>query len=289
MADRYDRRNQDVGNILALEHVNLRIPDQGLATTFYIVGLGLTRDPYLMVGTENMWANVGQQQFHLPTGAPQVTPGFVGVVVPDLHALTARLAAVRDKLGGTRFGSVAEDKHVLVTCPWGNRLRCHGAGPEFGDMSLGIAYVEFPVAPGRAPGIARFYEAVLGAPATVTPDPAGAVTRVRIGGRQELIFRETAGEVPPYDGHHIAIYIADFSGPHERLRERGLVTEESGEYQYRFQDIVDLETGRPLFTVEHEVRSATHPMYLRPLVNRNPAQRQPTYARGRDAFVPGMG
>jgi hypothetical protein len=288
MGDRYDRRNQDVGNILALEHVNLKIPDQGLATTFYIVGLGFTRDPYLMVGTENMWANLGQQQFHLPTGAPQVAPGFVGVVVPDLHALTARLAAARDKLGGTRFGYVAEDKHVLVTCPWGNRLRCHGAGPEFGDMSLGIAYVEFPVAPGRAPGIARFYGAVLGAPATVTPDPAGAVARVRIGGRQELIFRETAGEVPPYDGHHIAIYIADFSGPHERLRERGLITEESGEYQYRFQDIVDLETGRPLFTVEHEVRSATHPMYLRPLVNRNPAQRQPTYARGRDAFVPGM-
>jgi hypothetical protein len=29
-------------------------------------------------------------------------------------------------------------------------------------------------------------------------------------------------------------------------------------------------------------------MFLRPLVNRNPAQRQPTYQRGRDAFVPGM-
>jgi len=28
-------------------------------------------------------------------------------------------------------------------------------------------------------------------------------------------------------------------------------------------------------------------MFLRPLVNRNPAQRQPTYARGRDAFYPG--
>jgi len=36
------------------------------------------------------------------------------------------------------------------------------------------------------------------------------------------------------------------------------------------------------------VRSVTHPMYLRPLVNRNAAQRQRTYARGRDAFVPGM-
>ena len=69
MADnRYDRTTQDVGNIVALEHVNVKIPDQQLATLFYVVGLGLTRDPYLMIGLENMWVNVGQQQFHLPTG-----------------------------------------------------------------------------------------------------------------------------------------------------------------------------------------------------------------------------
>lgn len=43
----YDRRGQDVGNIVALEHVNLRIPDQLAATAFYVLGLGLTRDPYL--------------------------------------------------------------------------------------------------------------------------------------------------------------------------------------------------------------------------------------------------
>jgi hypothetical protein len=29
-------------------------------------------------------------------------------------------------------------------------------------------------------------------------------------------------------------------------------------------------------------------MYMRPLVNRNAAQRQATYVRGRDAFVPGL-
>ena len=42
-----------------------------------------------------------------------------------------------------------------------------------------------------------------------------------------------------------------------------------------------------LFTIEHEVRSATHPMFMRPLVSRNPTQRQATYQRGRDAFYPG--
>jgi hypothetical protein len=110
-----------------------------------------------------------------------------------------------------------------------------------------------------------------------------------VGNHQELVFRETADPIPDYDGHHMQIYISDFSGPHKWLRERGLVTEESNWYQYRFQDIVDPDSGRVLFTIEHEVRSLRSPLYLRPLVNRNPAQRQPTYERGRDAFVPVAG
>jgi len=42
--------------------------------------------------------------------------------------------------------------------------------------------------------------------------------------------------------------------------------------QYRFQAIVDPEDGKELFTIEHEVRSMKHPLYLGPLVNRNPPQ-----------------
>ena len=286
--DTFDRTRQDVGNIVALEHANVRVPDQGLATSFYVTGLGLTRDPYLMVDIENMWINVGQQQFHLPTGQPQRFPGHIELVVPDLDALKSRLESVTGKLAGTKFGYAVEDKHVVATCPWGNRIRCHAPGPAFGDLTLGMVCVEFPVPPGHAAGIARFYERVMGAPATVTPNGGAAVARVQVGHRQDLAFRETADAPPPYDGHHIAIYIANFSGPHRLLKERGLITQESNEYQYRFQDIVDVETGRPLFTIEHEVRSLTHPMYLRPMVNRNPAQRQATYQRGRDAFVPGM-
>jgi len=267
----YDRSRQDVGNIVALEHVNVRIPDQLAATAFYVVGLGFTRDPYLMVGLDNMWMNVGQQQFHLPTGRPQVLRGTVGVVVPNLGALVSRLAAVRERLAGTAFAYAVEDKHVLVTCPWGNRIRCHGPGPEFGDMTLGLPYVEFPVAADHVEGIARFYRTVFGAPASVVSEGGGARARVRVGPGQELVFRATAESPALYDGHHIAIYIADFSGPHRFLAEHGLVTEESNEYQYRFQVIVDPDTRRPLFEVEHEVRSVTHPMYLRPLINRNPS------------------
>ena len=33
------------------------------------------------------------------------------------------------------------------------------------------------------------------------------------------------------------------------------------------------------------MRSATHPMYLRPLINRNPAQTNRTYASGHDQWL----
>jgi len=289
MADqKHDRATQDVGNIVALEHVNVKVPDQQLATLFYVVGLGLTRDPYLMVGLTNMWVNIGQQQFHLPTGPAQVVRGDVGLVIPDFDELPGRLAMVKGQLAGTQFAYSVEDKHLRVVSPWGNVIRCHPPGPAFADMTLGLPYVEFSVERGTADGIARFYREALGAPASVSRNGGGTTARVTVGPQQELLFRETADSIPPYDGHHVQIYIANFSGPHRWLAERGLVTEESSWYQYRFENIVDPDSARVLFTVEHEVRSLRSPLYLRPLVNRNAAQRQPTYQRGRDAFVPGM-
>ena len=55
----YDRAAEDFGNIVNLGHVNVCVPNQRDATAFYISALGLTRDPYLMTGTNNMWVNVG--------------------------------------------------------------------------------------------------------------------------------------------------------------------------------------------------------------------------------------
>ena len=45
-ATTFNRSEGDLGNIVALEHVNLAIPDQSLATIFYGMGMGFTRDPY---------------------------------------------------------------------------------------------------------------------------------------------------------------------------------------------------------------------------------------------------
>src|SRR5499427_10332156 len=100
----FDRSAEDLGNAIHLEHVNVTIPDQRLATLFYVTGLGLTRDPYLMVSDTNMWVNVGRSQFHLPTGRAQVLRGHTGLVISGREALLGRLAAVRSKLEGTKFG-----------------------------------------------------------------------------------------------------------------------------------------------------------------------------------------
>jgi len=153
-------------------------------------------------------------------------------------------------------------------------------------MTLGMPYVEFPVPTGHADGIARFYREVMDAPARLEQDNGSAVARVQVGPRQSLRFRETTDEIRQYDGYHIAVYITDFGGSHAKLNERGIVSQESNPYQYRFQEIVDPDSGKLLYEIEHEVRSFTHPMYARPLVNRNPAQRQPTYQPGQDAFYP---
>ena len=279
----YDRGAEDVGNIIALEHVNVTIPDQRLATLFYVVGMGFARDPYLNVGDENMWANVGNQQFHLPTRAPQVLRGHVGIVVPDVGALKERLAGVRKKLSETRFAFAEEDGCVAVTCPWGNQLRCYAPAPRFGDMTLGMPYVEFAVKRGTAPGIARFYEQAFGVKGALASDESSAT--IPVGRDQTLVFRDS-DVLPPYDGHHIAIYVADFSGPHRFLKQHDLISEESDQHQYRFRDIFDLDSGVKLFEIEHEVRSLKHPMWGRAFVNRNPAQTQRNYLRGRDAFYP---
>jgi len=283
MATPYDRSRQDLGNIVQLEHVNVCIPDQRPATIFYLSGLGLTRDPYLMAGVENMWVNAGRTQFHLPSRGTQVLRGHVGLVVPDLEALKRRLQKVAPLLAETRFSWEEREGAIDATCPWGNRVRCHAPAPAFGGIELGIAYVEFDVPPGTAAGIVRFYREILQAHAELA-DGVQPTAVVSTGAAQRLRFRETRRSLPDYDGHHVQVYVTDFSGPHRCLLERGLVTEESDEYQYRFRDLVDPGSGEHLFTIEHEVRSLTHPLYGRPLVNRNSEQSNRNYVRGHDAF-----
>ena len=278
---RFDRSTQDIGNILGLEHVNVTVPDQSQATNFYVQGMGFTRDPYVDFGSFNVWINLGEQQFHLPTRDPQVVRGHVGVVVPDLDQLEQRLTRISRQFAESKFSFKRLKSRIDVTCPWGNRIRCFAPG-DFRDMSLGMPYVEFDVPEGTTKDIAEFYVTVMGAPASA----AKGLARVSIGKGQELRFRETPKKLPPYDGHHIAIYTVNFSGPHNLLNKKKLVIEESDNHQYRFNRIVAPRTGKVLFEIEHEVRSLYHPMFARNLTNRNADQSFFNYRRGRDAFMP---
>src|ERR1700721_1238389 len=90
MERRFDRTAEDLGNIAALEQVN-----------------------------------VGRSQFHLPTSPAQVLRGHTGIVVPSREALVRRLERTRKRLEGTRFDFSEHEEFVEATCPWGNRIRCY--------------------------------------------------------------------------------------------------------------------------------------------------------------------
>src|SRR3954470_22386924 len=188
MTRQFDRAAEDLGNSIHFEHVNVQVPDQRLASLFYVTGLGLTRDPYLMVSDSNMWINVGRSQFHLPTGQPQVLRGHTGIVISGRQALLDRLASVAKKLEGTAFAYREHNDYVEATCPWGNRLRCYESdAARFGRITLGIPYVEFEVPVGTVKGICAFYPDIMGIKAELK-DGDGAVARAKVGKDQYLQF-----------------------------------------------------------------------------------------------------
>jgi len=282
MTPTFDRTVEDLGNIVELGHVNVRVPDQSKAIAFYLMGLGLTRDPYLMAGLDNMWVNVGRGQFHLPTRGTDVVRGTTALVLPNLEALLNRLEGAQKYLEGTKFSYRDAGDTVETTCPWGNRIRVHAPDPSrFGPMRVGMPYVEFDVPAGTdLAAIAKFYVEILGAIAGVSTDERGPYAWANTSAESKVTFRETTAPQPEYDGHHIQITLADFSGPHKKLLERGLISEESDQHQYRFLDIVDVDTNKPLFRIEHETRSMRHPMFGRTFINRNPEMNNRNFVPG---------
>ena len=211
MDKKYDRAAQDIGNIVGIGHVNVRIDDQHKATHFYVTGLGYTRDPFLNTGAGNMWINVGMSQFHLPMGKPDVLRGTIGLVMPDRRALLERLNKVKKALDGTKFQFRESNDGVETVCPWGNRITVHEPDVErFGRIQLGMPYVRFDVRPGTAEGIARFYREVLDAPSEVKKNGAGPEAKVQVGEQQYFYFRETDKPETPYEGDHVQIYLAEF-------------------------------------------------------------------------------
>lgn len=278
---------ENVGNILSMEHVNLTVTDQRMAEAFYITAMGFTRDPFIVFGGGNMWVNVGEQQFHLPLRKEnQVVPGRIGVVMADLDSLKQRLKHAEEQLSDTKFSWASDNGTVNVTGPWGNQFRVHEPNAKYGNMALGLPYVEFNVKPGAADGIAHFYRQVMKSPAKTSQGNGLTSAHIHIGLKQELIFRETEEDIPTYDGHHVAVYVANFSGPYKFFKQHGRIMEDITMSQFRFKEIIHPRTGELLTELEHEVRSLRHPMFQRNLINRDPNQGFMTYVRGMDQLHP---
>jgi len=146
----------------------------------------------------------------------------------------------------------------------------------------GLEFVEFVCPIGTAKKIALFYDSVLDATTSVVEDGDCSVAMIAFGnvdatGRadQSLLFRETSDEIPPYDGHHVAMYVGetaeDFEQAYKNAEVAGVVwvnprfsdkadtLQGAREWkQFRFKDIVDMETGEKIFELEHEMRSCEH-------------------------------
>ena len=268
----------EVGAAVHLEHVNFPIADQQLATTFFMSGLGLTRDPYKRCDETNMGVNMGLQQFHLPRG--EVTPPFpgeIGLLVPDLEAVRERLTRLQDagSFADTPFALSNTGDCLEVTSPFGIELRLHAAGSIEFLQPLGLVYVNVSVPPRTAEPIAGFYRQIMHCPALCTEIDGELTTQVSVGPYQSLRYRER--EVADYATHnlHVAIYVTHFNELRRYMIEHGNFLYDALDQTFFFEQPLDPAGGGPLFHLQHEVRGLYHPDYMRPLVNRWPLVAEP--------------
>ena len=269
----------EVGGILHFEHINFEVLEHDSATVFFMNGLGLTRDPFRRADETNMGVNIGMQQFHLPRRG-NVTPPFdgeVGLVIPDRAKTRFRLErlAERGKFDGTPFRIKAGKHSDVVVSPYGFRLRLHQAGTIPFPKPLGLAYMDFMVAPGKANGIAQFYRELFKAPVEVTKMGQDKTAIVTVGPHQTLRFRERKNANHNLYSHHIAVYVSNYNEIRDRVVAQGSLDGEGRGQVFFFGEIFNPRTGKKIIDFNHEVRSVYHPEFMRPLVNRWPIVAEP--------------
>lgn len=302
----------DRSTLTLLEHVNINVPDHKYIIQFYFGLLGCGVDPRkainILEGSKTVWANCGASQFHLPFGeTAQVIPGQIGLRYDSLDALRDRLDddSLKDCYASSE---VLDNGSIKIVDVYGNVFYCRqGTSPpsslkqplvskkdtdEFGDVALkygcdesecrGIDYVEINCPTGTAEKIALFYDSVLDATTSLVEHDGKNIAIIAFGdvnadGRasQSLLFRETNEPLPPYDGHHLAMYVgesrqdfeqafqnADMAGiiwVNPRFSDKASTLQGAKQWkQFRFKDIVDMETGKTIMELEHEMRSIEH-------------------------------
>ncbi|MGI9402857.1 MAG: hypothetical protein ACR2O0_16485 [Rhizobiaceae bacterium] len=276
---RFGASNPEIGGIVHLDHVNFETPDQEMATTFYIAGLGLTRDPYRRTDEQNMGINIGMQQFHLPRRGEQTPPfrGVVGLVIPDMNGVRKRFDLLEElkKFEGTPYRWEEEDGSALLTSPFGVQFRLHPADTIPFLRPLGIAYVDVSVPPGTADGIAKFYSRITRAPAEVFNIEGNKTAVVGAGPYQQIRFVERG--LPDYSTHsmHISYHATNYNEIREMVAAHGSLMGSGQGEVFFFDKIFDPDTGEVIFAINNEVRSIYHPDFMRPLINRWPIVDEP--------------
>ena len=270
----------NVQGILHLEHFNFEGADHNLATVFFMNGMGFTRDPYRRTDETNMGVNIGMQQFHLPQRGNPTPPFFgeVGLVVPDLPVLKARLDRLADmgKFDGTPYHLTVLDENTMrVISPFGITLKLHAAGSLPFLKPLGLSYVDIPVKPGKAVLLEKFYRELLNTPTEFLDIDGENSLKVTYGPHQYVRFRERELEDYELYSFHVAYYVTDYNAYRDRVIEQGSLQGEGRGQVFFFDGPFDPDTGEEILKFTQEVRSVYHPDFMRPLVNRWPIVSEP--------------
>ena len=248
---------------------------------------------------------------------PQRITGSIGLTVPSLQRIKERIERAKADLQGTLFAINEVGEQITVTCPWGNNfhlydinldddghttteshnqsthkmVNMHANGGAYGAHRMavrgqpGIRFVEFTVLNTAAHQIARFYEHVLKCNQVMTKsidDSGNECAIIGVGPGVHFVFVEspelTTGSLEMQNGVHACIYIQNFHGTYNELKERGLIwtnprfthldscdtwEEAVASRTLRFKDVLDIKTGEKVLEFEHETRPMTHGQYLK--------------------------
>mmetsp|Transcript_272 Transcript_272/g.438 ORF Transcript_272/g.438 Transcript_272/m.438 type:complete len:370 (+) Transcript_272:81-1190(+) len=256
-----DENQQDVGNILILDHLNIN-HEKGhhdWVKSFYFSFLGCGVDPRkeenLKLGKKTLWANIGANQFHLPEGKPnaQVLEGVITLTYPNLDGLKGRLeTAMAELKDGSKFDLLEEtEDSMVVSDPWGSKFclvqannedELDSRGVQSGPPSEGYGMKDLTIyTPTNCnmEGIARFYEKIMGAPIL---DCSKDKCSISVGPKQTLRFvshpegknnvchddlrneEEEEGKqhyLSNY-GPHISMYVSNLKATYEKASELGV-------------------------------------------------------------------
>jgi hypothetical protein len=238
------------------------------------------------------WVSIGLQQIHLPFDKEQKINGNIVLMYRNLTELQERL--ILSKVSFTvHRDQYSREEYLRVVCPVGNVYHLYEQSgiptylgpnkylspndglelPGGKSLGMGMAAINFQCAVGVAEKIAKFYSHIFHADPEIVVDESSSLKKciIRMGYGQRIEFEETKEPLPPYDGYHVAVYVNDFVDIYERLVTYDLhwdnprcpqftyrtVEDVTKFNEYRFKDIIDVDTKDVIYELEHEVRSAS--------------------------------